>query len=139
MPSEKIKNAVSSIFLIENSDYMQLKDNIEILVTLIREEKPEVIRLLRSWFINFLNKSEDVDILIDTFEPLLEDKAMFAESVAKWEKIIEERGVEIGEKRGVEIGEMKQLEAAKKLKEAGVPIETIASCTGISIEVLKKL
>ncbi len=75
---------------------MQLKDNIEILATLIREEKPVVIRLLRSWFINFLNKSEDVDILIDTFDPLLEDTAMFAESVAKWEKISEERGVEIG-------------------------------------------
>ncbi len=129
---KEIKNAISAIFLIENTDFVQIKDKFEIIASLINEEKPEVIKLLRSWFINFLNKNEDVEALLETFDPLLEDKAMFAASVEKWEKIIEKRGIEQGIEQNL-------LENAKNLKAGGVPVETIVSCLKLPKEVVEKL
>ncbi len=135
----KIKNAVSAVFLIENSDLMQLKDKFDIIASLISEEKPKVIKLLRSWFINFLNKNEDVEVLIETFD--LKDKVMLTDSedplrlvssIEKWEKIIEKRGKEEGKKECL-------IETAKKMKAAGISDDLIAECTGLSTEFIKNL
>ncbi|MCP4978799.1 MAG: hypothetical protein GY931_21855, partial [Maribacter sp.] len=37
---KEIKNAISAIFLIENTDFVQIKDKFEIIASLINEEKP---------------------------------------------------------------------------------------------------
>ena len=52
----KIKNAVSAVFMIENSDAMKLKEKFDLLASIIKKEKPEIIELLESWFMNFLKQ-----------------------------------------------------------------------------------
>ncbi len=49
-------------------------------------------------------------------------------------KIAEELGQKIGQKIGEEIAEKKVIETAKKLLSKNIPAETVAECTGLSLE-----
>ena len=51
-----------------------------------------------------------------------------------------EDGLNAGINKGFEQGSReKALETAKKLKQKGIPVETIAECVGLSIEEIERL
>ena len=52
---EKIKNAVSAIFYIENSNPQELSLEIDRLIDLIKDENLDIIRDFSQWFNNYLS------------------------------------------------------------------------------------
>lgn len=49
-------------------------------------------------------------------------------------------GIALGEKRGLLAGERKKaIETARKMLEKNIPAETIAECTGLSLEEVNRL
>ncbi len=128
----KIKNGIAGVFLIENTDPHDRKKQIDALIEIIEDEQPEVINLLQGWFLNFLKRADEKEELTQKFLPLTEVKTMFATKLDAWGKELFAEGIE----QGIE---QKAREDAKKLKEAGVDIKTIASCTGLSEEEVRQL
>ena len=100
----KIKNAVSAIFLIENIGSIEnLRKEIKNIVSLIKEEKPEIVKLFRIWTRNLLGYNRELEEEITTIE---EETEMFATVIKKHDekllKVGEERGIEKGIEKGIE-------------------------------------
>ena len=93
--------------------------------------------------------SEDELLVYDRFWDIVRTSRMFIDGAAKEG---ERRGLRIGERRGFEKG-MKEgmkeglekgirkgyMEVARRMKERGVPVETVAGMTGLSIEEVSQL
>lgn len=93
--------------------------------------------------------SEDELLVYDRFWDIVRTSRMFIDGAAKEG---ERRGLRIGERRGFENG-MKEgmkeglekgirkgyMEVARRMKERGVPVETVAGMTGLSIEEVSQL
>jgi predicted transposase/invertase (TIGR01784 family) len=56
---ERIKNALSAVFYIENSSVSEIADEIDNFFDLIKEENLEIVNLLSSWFNNYLQSLYD--------------------------------------------------------------------------------
>lgn len=101
-----IKNALSAIFLIENSgDVERIREETGKLASLIDKEKPEIKKLLSRWFINLLgiDNKQTVNKIIDIRSP----EKMISKALEDYKKKIKEEEKE---------------EAAKNMKADGEPL-----------------
>jgi hypothetical protein len=76
----KIRNALSAVFLVENSRPGELAENMKSLVNLLKTETPEVIQVFADWFLG----SQDFTIAkehVKTFNDLMEVTTMWATAV----------------------------------------------------------
>ncbi len=95
----KIKNAVSAIFLIENSGSIEdLRNEFKKIVSLIKEEQPEIIKLFRRWINNYLGYDKEINRDITTIE---EETEMFATVLEKHDKALLEKGLEQGKEQDI--------------------------------------
>ena len=128
----KIKNAVSAIFYIENSSPLELENEIDILMEIIKNENLSIIQELVDWFNNYLSglKSNfDKESISIKLESLTEVKSMFATKLKEHDEKLIEQGVEQGIEQGIE-------ETAVKMLEADADISFISKITGLSREKL---
>ena len=123
----RIKNALSAVFYVENSSPEELEKEMDILIDIIRDEKPAILGEFAAWFGNFLETSARCDEndgllskkgLLSKVEGVLEVKTMFATKLKEY-----------GEKVKKEAEKKKALEDAKNLKTLGVSIDIICKAT----------
>ena len=89
----KIRNILSSIFLIEQMDIKEFDAQLSELVKIIKEElDPNLIDAFQNWFQRFIEGEPlpKAETLIQANEK--EVYTMFATSVKKWEKELEKKG-----------------------------------------------
>ena len=80
-------------------------------------------------------RKQYISAMVTEMDRIAQDR--YVERVAREKALVEgrEKGLAEGRAEGLAEGEArKQYEIAKALKTAGVAIETIASCTGLSVE-----
>lgn len=136
----KIRNALSAVFYVENSTLDELRLNIQELISILEDEQPELVSLFQSWMNNLFETSGYDTIkskeALNKIEQLLEVKTMFTTSLKEYKSKIEQESLE----RGLEQGDLKgRVETAIEMIKDGLPLETIAKYTRLSLEKLQSL
>jgi len=86
----KIRNAVSAIFLVENSRPEELVGTIQTLAQLLKRETPEVIELFTDWFL----ESQDLAVIEEharTINDLMEVTSMWSTAVKEHDSRVAQR------------------------------------------------
>ncbi len=140
---KRIKNAVSAVFFIENSDPQGLVYNIDELFRIIENENLEIVNEFSRWFYNYFDGLDQItgnDAVTRKFKNVLEGKTMFATKLEEYKKELLAEGRAEGLEKGLEKGrEEGILESAKKLKTKGLTDQKISELLDLDIEEIKKL
>lgn len=139
---ERIKNAVSAVFYLENSDPEHLAEEWDTLEAILKEEEDhayEVFQRLGRWLKNNLETGGRGDPeTVDRAESTKEVKAMFGTRLKQYGERVAQEAAERARREGREEG----LElVALRMLDQGHPVAEIAEITGLSkeqIEGLKK-
>ncbi len=139
-----IKNALSAVFFVENSNPEDLKFEIDNLISLIEKESPEIINIFRNWFRYLLDFNESDNKVIEKLDEIKEVKTMFTATLETYAEKLRNEGIERGIERGIEKGiergiKKGKLEDARNLKNLGVSSAIISKATGLSAEEIEKL
>jgi predicted transposase/invertase (TIGR01784 family) len=130
----KIKNAVSAIFYIENSDPEKIQTELDKIIEIIKDEKPNVINEFSNWLNNYLGSLSGrtgKDTISLKIEDVMEVKSMFATRMKAYGKKLIEQGIEQGveqEKRTIILN----------MDQQGLVPEKIAELTGLGIDEVRK-
>ena len=142
----KIRNAVSAIFYIENSRVEELEARMDELVTIIKDEETESLRVLAKWFIGYLRHKAgrrpdtDTEKLYEQITSPMEVKTMFATKLREHEDELLQQGRQEGRQEGMQLGmQEKAIEAAHRMKAKGYTVDDIAEITGLSKEQIEAL
>jgi predicted transposase/invertase (TIGR01784 family) len=132
-----IKNILSAVFYLENSDMNDVSNEIKNIVSLIEREKPQELRLFRKWIKHFFYGNDEISDKIETsIKEIEEVKDMLSTTLKKRDKIQFQYGIE----QGIEKGKReKAIETAIALLKDNMPIDKIADITGLSAEEITKL
>jgi predicted transposase/invertase (TIGR01784 family) len=132
-----IKNILSAVFYLENSDMNDVSNEIKNIVSLIEREKPQELRLFRKWIKHFFYGNDEISDKIETsIKEIEEVKDMLSTTLKKRDKIQFQYGVE----QGIEKGKReKAIETAIALLKDNMPVNKIADITGLSAEEITKL
>jgi len=115
------------VYLEKQKEEDLLREAVETVIELIKEEQPEQLRMFTVWInrmFRYVLKEDD----IEKINELTEVKSMLTQVVEK----IEERAIHQGAKE-------KALETALKMKGKGYGESEIAEITGLSLEEIRKL
>jgi len=130
---KKIKGTVAAIIYLEKQkDEKLLREAVDTVVELIKEEHPEQLRMFSVWlnrmFQNALNEKE-----LERIKELTEVKSMLTQIAEQ----IEARGVQQGVQKGMQKGmQQNARENALKMKEKGYSVEDI---TGLTVKEIQNL
>jgi predicted transposase/invertase (TIGR01784 family) len=136
-----IRNVLSAVFYLENSDMSDVAGEIKHIVKLIESERLEELRLFRKWIKSFFYGDDNIsDELESGIKEIEEVKDMLSSALKKRDKIQFEQGIEKGIEKGIQKGmHTKAVETAKALLKEKMAIDKIACVTGLSIDEIKKL
>jgi len=127
----KIKNTLAAVFYAENSSPQELREEMERLFTLIREEDIEVVREFVLWLNNFLRttlEEEENEELIKKIQSVSEVKPMLETKWKEYREKLKEEGMA-----------EKAREDARKMLEKGFSLDDIRDVTGLSKEEVRDL
>jgi len=140
----KIRNAVSTIFYIENSSAADIgknrKELVSLLSAVLKKDGAEIVKSIidRIYQIQKLPKTSKT---IKTIQDLTEVSSMLESNTKKWEQSVLERGIEQGIEQGIEKGIERGIEqgiekgigqVADKLIKRGMKNSDIRTITGLS-------
>lgn len=129
---KSIKGTIAAIIYLENQKNEQLlKEAVDTVVELIKEEHPEQLRMFSVWLNRMFHKALNEKEL-ERITELTEVKSMLTQVAEQ----IEARGVKQGMKQGMQ---QKAREDAQKMKEKGYSLEDIADITGLTEDEIKNL
>ncbi|WP_339044695.1 Rpn family recombination-promoting nuclease/putative transposase [Cardinium endosymbiont of Tipula unca] len=111
-----------------------LPNNETVILALCRETNDPSYIEDAFFYILMVDKNEDILEILKSFNPKLKELVMSAAEKLRMEG--EQLGMQKGEQLGIQKGKM---EVAKSLLKSGIPIEIIASSTGLSIAEIKHL
>jgi len=140
-----IKNILSAVFYLENSDISEISGEIKNIIKLIEKERPEEIRLFRKWIKNFFYGNDEIsDEIQNGIKEIEEVKDMLSTSLKKRDKMQFQQGVQQGHEKGIQEGiqkgiEKKAADTAKALLKENMSTNKIAEITGLSVDEIKKL
>ena len=134
---EKIKNAVSALFYVENLNKNEILENIGIIFSIMDKEEPELIKNITLFIRNYFAGDETISsAMTERIIDEKEAKQMLAQTIERWKTELISEGVE----KGIEKGEYsKSIETAKNMIEDGVSIANISKYTGLSVDDIEKL
>jgi predicted transposase/invertase (TIGR01784 family) len=129
----KIRNAVSTVFYIENSTPDDIVRNrtelVRLLAGVLEREGAAVVDSIVRWMYA-AEKISTRTKRIETIDDLTEVSTMWETAVKKWKSRILEQGIEKGIDRGIEQG---KLESAEKMVLKGMSDADIRDITGLSV------
>ena len=140
-----IKNILSAVFYLENSDISEISGEIKNIIKLIEKERPEEIRLFRKWIKNFFYGNDEIsDEIQNGIKEIEEVKDMLSTSLKKRDKMQFQQGVQQGHEKGIQEGiqkgiQKKAADTAKALLKENMSANKISEITGLSLEEIKKL
>jgi len=125
----KLNNAIAALFYTENCQNENLQHEIDIVVELIRCEKPEEHKAFVNWFsYMFYDKPE----LVKEIKGIEEAKNMLRTTIKKYGDRIKQESLEEGIEKG-------RIDTARKLLKKAMPVQEIAEVTGLTVEQIEKL
>ena len=125
----RLNNAVAALFYTENCQGKDLQHEIDIIVELIKGEKPEEYNMLTGWLAyRFPGNPE----LVDEIKSIEEVKTMLSTSLKKYGEELKREGFE----KGIEKG---RIDTARKLLKKEMPLKEIAEVTGLPVYTIEKL
>ena len=134
----KIKNAVSAIFYIENSKPEDLEPEIDKIIKIIMNEKPNVLTEFSNWLNNYLGSLSGLaekDTISLKIENVMEVRSMLATRMKAYNKKLIEQGIKQGFEKGTEQTEKR---VVLNMQSHGFAAEEIAELTGLSIDEIRK-
>jgi predicted transposase/invertase (TIGR01784 family) len=136
-----IKNVLSAIFFLENTEMKDIPGDIKHIVNLIGKEKPEELRLFRKWIKHFFYGNDEIsDGIENSVKEIEEVKDMLSATLKKRDKMQFEQGLEQGLEKGLEKGIQKgKLETARNLLKEKMSVKKISEITGLTVEEIEKL
>ncbi len=106
----------------------------------MRDENPALFEIIKNWINNLFRDREGSDLVTDRVNSLKEVHNMFATTMERVQKKAREEGREEGVEQGLEKGRLEERQRnARAFKALGIPVETIAQATGLSIEEIEAL
>lgn len=131
----RLRNAVSAVFYIENTNPSEINKNYDELVYILREVIKEtcgveIIQQIMNRIFEIYRLPQNSKT-IASIEDIMEVKNMLETKTKIWEKEILEKGREEGIKKGIDIGLEK---AAINMIKIGETDSKIALCTGLPVE-----
>ena len=124
-----IKNVISAVFYLENSDMKNISGEIKNIINLIDKEKPEELRLFRKWIKHFFYGNDEIsDELDSSIKEIEEVKDMLSATLKKRDKVM----IEQGKKENA-------VYTAKALLKEKMPLNKISEITRLSVEDIEKL
>ncbi len=126
---KRMNNATAALFYAENCKTGELIDEIETIAGILKNERPEEVRLFINWFRHVFKDNRE---LTEDIKDEHEVKTMLRSSV---EKLADNARLE-GKKAGRLEG---KLETAKALLREKMTPEKVAKVTGLPVEKIKKL
>ncbi|MFW6364187.1 MAG: Rpn family recombination-promoting nuclease/putative transposase, partial [Spirochaeta sp.] len=135
----QIHNAVSTVFLLENTSEQDFEQLAGRLSELLDNESAGTIALLSQWIRHlFMNEKVDMSVYneITLLENTREAKSMLVETIEK----VKQNWLEEGVQQGEEIGMQKKAEEdARKMLAKKYPLRDIAEITGLSLQRIAEL
>jgi len=132
-----IKNILSAIFYLENSEMQDVSNEIRHIVNLIEREKPQELRLFRKWIKHFFYGNDEIsDEICISITEIEEVKDMLSTTLKKRDKIQYEQGLEEGIQKGIQKG---KLETARILLSKKISVKEISEITGLSVKEIDNL
>ena len=136
----QIRNAVSAVFLVENSEVNLLSQELEKLVGLLKNEDIEVLRLFTLWINNYLGEMARGEEIIGALQSIEEVKSMLATSLERHDRKIAEQALRTGIEQGIEQGIEKGIEQSiLRLSRKKLPAEEIARLLDVSVEMVERV
>lgn len=130
----RVHNAVSAVFIIENTDAREYDKAIRDLIEILKDVKPEESKLFSEWLNSFLEEIDNKLTKNISYGISHKDgeMQMFAKSLKEYHKELLQQGIEQGiEKKSIEI--------AQKLRNSGAELSFIAKVTDIPLDKLKNI
>lgn len=148
-----IKNILSAVFYLENSEIKDVSSEIKRIVSLIEKERPEELRLFRKWIKHFFYGNDEVtEGIVNSVKEIEEVKDMLYTTLKKRDKVNFEQGLEKGIQKGIKKGIQKglqegiqkgihdeKLKTARKLLNKKISVKDISEVTGLSVDEIRKL
>ncbi len=126
---KSLKNSVAALFYTENLSEEELQKEIEIIIELLKKERPDEVKLFINWFKYIF---QDRKKLVKEVQEIVEVKTMLSTTVKKYgEKLILQ-----GKLEGIDEGIKKTARAMLNKK---MPVNEISEITGLSIKEIEKL
>ena len=127
----KIHNVVSAIFFTENFRYENLESGIDLLLSILSDELPELRKVFANWFSSILENrtNMDNDNIKNKLDSMQEVKNMFTTTVENYGKKLIKQGLEQGFEQGIH---KKALADAANMKKYNIPIDIICKVTDLS-------
>ncbi len=98
------------------------------MVDLLRKESPQLIKAIEKWLLSLFTIEDDQNEIMRIFGDIKKSTPMIETVVKRLMGNLRE-----------EVKEENQLETARKLKAAGIPVSVIVQCTDLTQEVVSKL
>ena len=125
---KRIKNAVSAVFLVENTDPQKLPETMDALVDILKEEMPQLRRHFSRWFQRYM-ASYDVPFGVDDIEKrIAETESMFGTKLERYKEELKQEG-----------RQQSLLSLARRLLERGDSVEAVAEVTELPLEHIQTL
>lgn len=124
-----IKNAVSALFYTENCSGVELQEEIDSIVNLLKAEKPEEISLFIYWFKYMFNDRKEI---IEKVQEIEEVKSMLKTSIERY-------GKKLAKESKLEGIREEKFKTAAALLNKKMPLKEIAEITGLSLQDIKSL
>ena len=130
---KSLKNSVAALFYTENLSESELQKEIEIIIELLKKERPDEVKLFINWFKYIFQDRKE---LVKEVQEIVEVKTMLSTTVKRYgEKLLKE-----GLKEGLQKGKLEgKLETARALLKKNMSIKEISEITGLTVEEIEKL
>ena len=104
---ERTRNLVSALFLVETTDPDLLRERADLILGLLRNERPEELELFRRWLGSFFHGEENA--LTEGTDKMQEVRTMLATALKRKEEEWIRKGKQEGIEQGIEPGEIAEL------------------------------
>lgn len=126
---KSIKNVVGALFYTENCSGEELQQEIDIIVELLKTEKPDEISLFIKWFKYMFQERKE---LIEEVKGIEEVNTMLRTSLKKYSKKIAKEAEIEGYQKG-------KLETARNLLKEKMTVKKISEITGLPVKDIENL
>ena len=138
----ELKNLISALFLVETSDPDTLHEKTELILDILRKERPEETCLFTEWLHQHFDGAQEP--FVDKIDTLQEVRTMLAAALKRkeeeWKRIYLNEGKLEGKLEGKQEGARETtLANARAFKKLGVDVNIIVKATGLAREEVEKI
>jgi predicted transposase/invertase (TIGR01784 family) len=132
-----IRNAMGSIFLVENLDKSEIDDYLEIVFNILKTEEKEIVTEFIRFIRHYFSTNQKIHEAVDEYDDFEKGGlSMLANTIESWKEEL----LLTGEQKGIQKGiRDNTIETATKMLMEGFDLKTVHKITGLSVQEIEKL